>query len=86
VFRSAHATERKFPHCIDVPIPGSSLDRLTAMLDWCRFHVAAAEWAEHGQSKRRKGEASQYIARFYFANAANADAFKRQWTDVIARG
>jgi hypothetical protein len=75
----ARAIERKFPHRVDVPIPGSSLGRLSDMLDWCRFHVAAAEWAEHSRGNHRKGDASQYVARFYFANEADAEAFRKLW-------
>jgi hypothetical protein len=73
----ARAIERKFPHRVDVPIPGSSLGRLSDMLDWCRFHVAAAVWAEHRRDNRRKGDASQYVARFYFTNEADAEALRK---------
>jgi hypothetical protein len=70
----------KFPHRVDAPIPSSGLVRqLTDMLDWCRFHVAADAWAEHGHSERRKGEASLFLARFYFMNEADAEAFKKRW-------
>ncbi len=46
------------------------------MLDWCCLHVPADAWAEHGHSERtRKGEASQFVARLYFANEADAETF-----------
>jgi len=75
------AAERRFPHHIDVPVPGSGHGRrLTDMLDWCRDNVAAGAWAEHGHSERRKGEAPADFARFCFADEMAAAAFRRRWT------
>jgi hypothetical protein len=72
--------ERRFPHRIDIPVPGSGLGRrLTDMLDWCREHVVADDWAQHGHGERRKGEAPVDFARFYFMNHVDADAFRSRW-------
>jgi hypothetical protein len=71
--------ERRFPHKIDVPVPPTGLGRdLTAMLEWCRARVPQPEWpitATHpGPSKRA---APVHCARWYFAEAADAEAFNR---------
>jgi len=59
-------------------VPGSGLgQRLTDMLSWCRENVTAGAWDQHGHSERRKGEAPIDYARFYFANEADAAAFRR---------
>jgi hypothetical protein len=72
--------ERRFPHRVDIPVPGSGLGRrLTDMLDWCRDHVAADGWAQQGHSERRKGEVPQDYARFYFASEADTAAFRKLW-------
>lgn len=37
---------RRFPHRVDVPVPGGGLGRcLTDMLGWCRANFAADPWA-----------------------------------------
>jgi hypothetical protein len=72
--------ERRLPHRIDIPVPGSGLGRqLTDMLDWCRANIAAGTWAQHGHGEKRKGEAPRDYARFYFASEADAAAFRRLW-------
>jgi len=72
--------ERRFPHRVDVPVPGSGLGRrLTDMLDWCRESFAAGAWDQHHHSERRKGEAPIDYARLYFASEAAAEAFRRRW-------
>jgi hypothetical protein len=71
---------RRFPHRVDIPVPGSGLGRrLTDMLDWCRSHVADGAWTEQGHSEERKGEASLHVARFYFATKADAETFRKLW-------
>jgi len=72
--------ERRFPHHIDIPVPGSGLGRrLTDILDWCRENVPAGTWAQHHHSERRKGEPPADFARFYFLYEAVAEAFRRRW-------
>jgi hypothetical protein len=72
--------ERIFPHRVDIPVPGTGLGhRLTDMLDWCRTHLLADAWAEHGHSEKRKGEAALFFARFYFANGAVVVTFRKVW-------
>ena len=74
------AAESKFPHRVDIPVPGSGLGRrLTEMLDWCRENVPAATWSHHHHSERCKGEAPKDFARFYFLYEAVAEAFRRRW-------
>jgi hypothetical protein len=74
------AAEAKYPHRVDVPVPGSGLgNRLTEMLEWCGANVAAGMWSQHGHSERRKGEWPRDFARFYFSTEADAAAFKKQW-------
>ena len=51
------------------------------MHQWCRENVAAGAWAEHGHQVRRKGERPIDFARWYFANEADAEAFRRQWVE-----
>jgi len=73
---SKKAAERRFPHRVDVLVPGGGLGRrLTDMLDWCRANVAAGAWDEHGHSERRKGEAPRDFARFHFMDEAAAAEF-----------
>jgi len=75
------AAERRFPHRVDVPAPGSGLGRrLTEMLDWCRESVAEGAWDEHGRRERRTGEMPAAFVRFYFLSEAAAEAFRRRWT------
>jgi hypothetical protein len=75
--------ERRFPHKVDIPVPGNGLSRdLTAMLDWCRERVPEAGWAYHGHTARpRKGEVRLHYARWYFADATDAEAFRQQWIE-----
>jgi hypothetical protein len=49
------------------------------MLDWCRSHIADGAWAEHGQGEKRKGQATLYYSRFYFASEADAATFQKLW-------
>jgi hypothetical protein len=75
--------ERRFPRKVDVPVPDIGLGRdLMAMLEWCRQRVAADGWAYHGHTTRQRGEPPQHFARFYFADAAHAEAFARRWRRV----
>ena len=76
------AAEAKFPIKIDIPVPENGFGRrLTEMHQWCRENVAAGAWAEHGHQVRRKGERPIDFARWYFANEADAEAFRRQWVE-----
>ena len=49
------------------------------MLDWCHTNVAVGGWAQHGHQVRKKGERPLDFARWYFANGADAEAFRRLW-------
>ena len=71
----------------DVPIPGAGLGRrLTDMLEWCRESVASGAWEQHHRSERRMDEVPVDYARFYFANAADAEAFRRRWQSSLPSG
>jgi len=87
--RSRKDAESRFPIKIDVRVPAYGEPwPYVEMLAWCRDNVPAGAWAEHGfMDKKRRDERGIPIdfARFYFANAADADAFKRQWADVIGK-
>jgi hypothetical protein len=77
---SRKAAERRFPHRIDVSVPGSGLgNRLTEMLAWCRENVPAGTWVHHHHRERRKGDPPADFARFYFLYEAVAEAFRRRW-------
>ena len=41
--------------------------------------MAAGTWAHHGHQERRKGERPLDFARWYFANEADAEAFRKRW-------
>jgi hypothetical protein len=55
------------------------------MLDWCRTHIAAGAWAEHGHGEKRKGDAALYFSRFYFANESDAGSYGGRLTDGSER-
>ena len=78
---SRRVAENKFPYRIDIPIPVGGLGtRLTEMLMWCRRNTPAGTWAQHGHGGRSgSGGTPAVSARFYFANEADAEAFRRQW-------
>ena len=72
--------ERRFPHKVDSPIPTAGLGRrLADMLAWCRDNLDGAEWDQHVRKEREAGETLVDLARFYFANPADAEAFRRRW-------
>jgi hypothetical protein len=73
--------ERRFPHKVDIPVPGNGLGRdLTAMLDWCRARVPQPAWAYHGHTARpSKRAAPVHSARWYFLKEADAEAFRGRW-------
>lgn len=75
------AAESKYPHRIDIPVPIGGLgNRLTEMLMWCRANVGAGTWAQHGHFERPEPRAVPAVsARFYFANAADAETFRKLW-------
>lgn len=74
--------EAKFPIKVDIPAAEGSGRRLAKMLTWCQANVAAGTWAQHGYMdwKRRDDRGIPIdFARWYFANEADAEAFRRQW-------
>jgi len=78
--RGMKDAEAKYPHRVDVPVPGDGLGkRLPAMLDWCSKNVEPGQWAEHAYSERRKGSAPLYFSRWYFMTEGDAVAFRWQW-------
>jgi hypothetical protein len=74
--------ERRFPHKVDIPVPGDGLGRdPTAMPEWCRARVPQPAWAYHGHTVRpSKRAAPVHCARWYFAEATDAEAFKQRWS------
>ena len=81
--RSRKDAEAKFPIKIDLRRPSIGEPwPFAEMLAWCHANIAAGNWAQHGfMDRKRRDEQGIPIdfARFYFANAADADAFKRRW-------
>jgi hypothetical protein len=78
--RLKQQAEKRFLHKIDIPVPpGGMGSRLDAMLAWCRIHVARGFWDCHGHRVRSPDHTPQQFARFYFADAPIAEAFKREW-------
>jgi hypothetical protein len=72
--------EKRFPHKIDIAVPPGGLgQQLDAMLAWCE-HAARGYWDCHGHQVRTPDGTFQRFARFYFADAPIAEAFKRRWT------
>lgn len=82
-YQSRRDAERQYQHRVDVPVPEGGLgERLNQMHRWCREHVAAGGWAQHGVTDRtmRDGRGIPVdVARFYFAGAADAASFRNRW-------
>ena len=76
--------EKRFPHKVDIPVPGDGLGALlNDMLSWCREH--AGEWAQHGHSEAGEpGEPRTDYARFYFGREEDAAAFREVWSVPLA--
>jgi hypothetical protein len=75
--------ERQFPYRVDIPVAAGGFGRqLTELHDWCRAHVAAGQWAQHGFQDRARhddrGVALEFT-RWYFMTASDADAFRQRW-------
>jgi hypothetical protein len=75
--------DRRFPYRVDIPVSAGGLGRqLTELHDWCRAHVAAGQWAQHGFIDRarhdHRGVALEFT-RWYFMTATDADAFRQRW-------
>jgi len=52
------------------------------MHDWCRKHVGAAGWQQHGYIDKRYRTTPGGpidVTHWYFLDAANAEAFKQRW-------
>jgi len=78
--RPKQQAEKRFSHKVDVPVPPGGLGkRLNAMLAWCGEHAARGFWDCHGHRVRAADDSLQRFARFYFADAPIAQAFKREW-------
>jgi hypothetical protein len=72
------AAEAQFRYRIDVPLPGIGWGRLRKMLEWCRDNISGPSTMHH-HSERRPGESPIEYARFYFATAREAEAFRQHW-------
>jgi hypothetical protein len=75
--------ERRFPYRVDIPVAAGGFGRqLTELHDWCRSHVVAGQWAQHGFMDRARHDdhgITLEFTRWYFVAAADAEAFKRRW-------
>lgn len=72
------AAEAKYPHRVSIPCGGTGR-RLTDQLGWCHQYVVADAWDYHSHRERRRDGTFVDFARFYFANEADAEAFRRRW-------
>ena len=80
VYSKRREAELRYPHRVDVPVSVGGLGRrLDDMHAWCREHVGAGGWEQHADRKRRPGATPIDYARFYFADAEQAEAFRRRW-------
>jgi hypothetical protein len=75
--------ERRFPYRVDIPIAAGGFGRqLTELHEWCRTHVSAGQWEQHGFADKAcrddRGVALEFT-RWYFMTAADAEAFRRRW-------
>lgn len=88
--RSQRDAERRFPYRVDIPVSTSGFGRqLTELHDWCRAHIPAGQWDQHGfQDKARRDDRGVALefTRWYFMTAVDAEAFKRRWHDDRAPG
>jgi hypothetical protein len=75
--------ERRFPYRVDIPVAADGFGRqLTELHDWCRAHVAAGQWSQHGfRDKARRDDRGVALefTRWYFMTAADAEAFRQRW-------
>jgi hypothetical protein len=75
--------EAHFPHKVDVPEPPGGFAILhDRMLEWCRQGIPADNWRyfPHQDPAIRSAQGVPLrFARFYFANGADAEAFRRTW-------
>jgi hypothetical protein len=75
--------EARFPYKVDVPEPPGGFATLhDRMLEWCRQGIPADNWQyfPHQDPAIRSSQGVPLrFARFYFANAADAEAFRRTW-------
>jgi hypothetical protein len=88
--RSRKDAEARFPIKIDVPVPAYGEPwPFAEMLEWCNANGAAGAWAQHGfMDKKRRDERGIPIdvTRWYFANEADAKAFRRRWQSSLPSG
>ncbi|MCB2052012.1 MAG: hypothetical protein KDE63_11360 [Novosphingobium sp.] len=81
--RFKREAEVRYPYRVDIEVPDHGLGQcLNAMHDWCRLH--GGDWAQHGYSERRAGQAPREVARFYFAINGHALAFLAAFGGVMA--
>jgi hypothetical protein len=88
--RARKDAEALFPFKVDVRVPtyGETWP-FVEMVAWCRENVSAGAWEEHSfMDKKRRDQRGIPIdfARFYFANAADAEAFRLRWANTIWKG
>jgi len=76
------SAERRFRHKVDIPLPpsGSLGDWLLATAAWCHRRFPQSKWAFHAHSEGERDDAPLYM-RFYFAEAAMAEAFRQAWPE-----
>jgi hypothetical protein len=82
-YQTRRDAERQFPHRVDIPVPPLGLGEcLNEMHAWCAENVAAGAWTHAGVTDRNRTDERgipMSFARFYFANEADAEAFRQRW-------
>ena len=74
--RKELATERKFPHIVEIVLPAHGLDvRVNReMVTFCRLRSIRPRFG-----RRRRKRTGQYLCRWCFSDQAIADAFREQF-------
>ena len=70
-----------FPATVDVPVPPTGFgDNLDKMRAWCAEQFGDDQWAQHITTVAWPPSAPGVdVARFCFADEAQADQFERRW-------
>jgi len=73
--RKVLATERNFPHIVEIVLPVQGLDVCVnrEMVTFCRLHKIRPRF---GRRRKRTG---QHLCRWCFSDQAIADAFREQF-------
>ena len=74
--------EANFPIKIDIAVACGQPWPYADMLAWCRENMAPGVWDQHGFMDRKRRDEHGFpidVSRWYFRNAADAEAFRKRW-------